>query len=372
MQRPLSVAPGASVDRLDTPALVVDLDTFERNARRIHAAIEASGIRLRPNAHAHKTPALAWLQLGMKGAAGGVSVVSLGEAETFAASGIGDLLLTMPVVTPGKIARLCALTRHADVVVPVDDAANVDALGRAAEVAGVRLPVAVDIRTDAGEPGAAPDRVMGLARHIDRAPALRFAGLMTSLGPVSAGDSTDAVRDREIGSAATLTSARADCERAGLRVGICSIGDVVASFAALAAMPGLTEIRSASYALADGNHLPRMDGVGWRPAARMLTMVTSRPEPSRAIVDCGQKAISRDLGLPSVDGRPDLTIAGLSAEHGFVDTRDGSPLDLAIGDLLWLVPADAAGAFGLHDIVHGVRGETVEAIWDVAARGRYD
>ena len=62
-------------------------------------------------------------------------------------------------------------------------------------------------------------------------------------------------------------------------------------------------------------------------------------------------------------------VPALSAEHGYVERADGGILDLAIGDQVSLVPADASGAFAVHDLVYGIRDGVVEAVWDVAARG---
>ena len=39
------------------------------------------------------------------------------------------------------------------------------------------------------------------------------------------------------------------------------------------------------------------------------------------------------------------------------------------GDRLWLVPGHCDPTVNLHDWIVGVRGETVESVWAVAARG---
>ena len=63
---------------------------------------------------------------------GGVSVTTVGEAEVFAQSGISDIAVANEVVTPQKIARLCALAHQTKITVAADSADNVKALSDAA------------------------------------------------------------------------------------------------------------------------------------------------------------------------------------------------------------------------------------------------
>lgn len=98
--------------------------------------------------------------------------------------------------------------------------------------------------------------------------------------------------------------------------------------------------------------------------------VTSAPEPGRAILDCGQKAIGRDFGDPTVVGHERLRASAGSAEHGGITyPLDAAPL--AIGDWLELRPADVATVFSLHDFVYGVRNGVLEAVWPITARGAF-
>lgn len=100
------------------------------------------------------------------------------------------------------------------------------------------------------------------------------------------------------------------------------------------------------------------------------TRVTSVPEPGRAITDCGQKAVGRDFGDPTVAGYPDWRTHAGSAEHGIV-LFDAAARPLAIGDFLQFVPSDAATVFALHDQACAVRDGVLEAVWRVSARGAF-
>ena len=105
-------------------------------------------------------------------------------------------------------------------------------------------------------------------------------------------------------------------------------------------------------------------------AVTVSSHVTSAPEPGRAILDCGQKAIGRDFGDPTVVGHEGFRASAGSAEHGSIAyPADATPL--TIGDWLELRPADVATVFTLHDCAYGVRDGLLEAVWPISARGAF-
>src|SRR3989454_8783384 len=128
---------GAWIEEIDTPALLLDLDVMERNIARMAAAFRGLTAKLRPHAKTHKTPLIAHKQL----AAGaiGITCAKLGEAEIMVEGGIRDILIANQIVGPHKISRLVGLARHADLIVAVDDAHNVQEISQAAQAAGSSL-----------------------------------------------------------------------------------------------------------------------------------------------------------------------------------------------------------------------------------------
>ncbi|MGC1816560.1 MAG: alanine racemase, partial [Casimicrobiaceae bacterium] len=125
-RRPARV--GDPVGAIETPALVVDLDPFERNLDKMAQATR--GIRLRPHAKSHKCAEIARMQVA-RGAVG-ICCQKTDEAEAFVAAGIRDVLVTNEVVAPAKLARLAALARSATIGVLVDSPALVPLLGAVA------------------------------------------------------------------------------------------------------------------------------------------------------------------------------------------------------------------------------------------------
>ena len=108
MKPPAAV--GMPLAEVDTPALVIDLDAFERNLRRMADFVGKAGIRLRPHAKTHKSPNIAAKQMAL--GAVGVCCQKVSEAEVMVAGGIGDVLVSNEVAGAAKLDRLAALARR--------------------------------------------------------------------------------------------------------------------------------------------------------------------------------------------------------------------------------------------------------------------
>ena len=103
MQR-MPARPGDSVASIETPALVVDIDPFERNVELMANVVRGSGLALRPHAKSHKCPDIAKRQ--MAHGAIGICCQKVDEAAAFVEAGIRDVLVTNEIVTGPKLARL--------------------------------------------------------------------------------------------------------------------------------------------------------------------------------------------------------------------------------------------------------------------------
>ena len=170
--------------KLNTPALILDLDLFERNLEAMKAHSEKHKLALRPHAKTHKSAEIAKRQIEL--GALGICCAKLGEAEALTARGIGSILLTSPVVTPQGIDRLIALNQKADGLMATIDNAQVAAVtATAAETAGTVLDVLIDLDVGLHRTGIAPgDPARDLATFIDGHPNLNFRGLQAYAGHV--------------------------------------------------------------------------------------------------------------------------------------------------------------------------------------------
>src|SRR5205814_9870651 len=119
---------GAAIADIDTPALVVDLDALDRNIDKMAEFSRTTGIRVRPHAKTHKSPAIALRQIAQ--GAVGQCVQKVGEAEVLVRGGIKDVLLSNEVVGERKLKRLAALAQDATVALCFDAAQEVDAASR--------------------------------------------------------------------------------------------------------------------------------------------------------------------------------------------------------------------------------------------------
>ena len=368
MERPIFKPIGASVEELDTPALVVDLATLEGNIETMHSFFKGSAAKLRPHIESHRSPAIAHMQLEAGGTVGGICVTTLGQAEVFARSGFADIFVANVVVTRPKIGRLSALARHARMMVAVDSARNIEDLSEAATASGVNIDVVVNIHTGLNGLGVEPGQpAVDLAKAITDAESLSFAGLMTYEGAIIEDDPDELAAESRKWIQMVLDT-RELVELAGMDVGTVSVGGTH-NYDVAAEMDGVTEVPAGSYALMD--HKYRAHRPELQPAARVMATVGAMHEDGVVVTDGGQKAIGLDTGEPSIDNVAGATLKGLSAEHGslFLDEAANGRLD--IGDKVWFTPWDVGACVNLHDYMHMVRDGRLEAVWDIPARGHY-
>jgi len=362
--------PVSSVGRpksaLDTPALLVDLDQMERNIATIAGACRAAGVAWRPHFKGIKTPALS--RKAIDAGAIGITCAKLGEAEIAAAAGIRDILIANQIVTPQKIRRLAWLRRSADVAVAVDDAGNVTALGHAAQAAGVRLRVVIEVDIGMGRAGVAPgSAVVDLARHIAATDGLVFAGLM-GWEAQAVGIADAAEKERVVVAAiATLAASAQDCAAAGWPCAIVSCGGT-GTIKYTMHQPGVTEIQAGGGMLSDMRYTTSMHA-DLPPALTILTSVSSRPTPTRIICDAGRKAMSADGVNPKPLGLGPIARIGFSAEHVTIELVAPSATP-AIGDQVEFIAGYGDTTVHLHDTIYGIRRGIVETEWQVLARGK--
>lgn len=369
MERPIVKPVGTPVEELDTPALVVDLDILEQNIETVHSFFRQQTAKVRPNVDAHRCPAIAHKQLAVEGTVGGISVANLGEAEVFAQGGFSDIFIANQIVTPQKINRLCALAHQAKITVAVDNPQNVKDISEAAQSSGVIINAVVQINTRLNHCGVEPGQpAVDLAKTISQSQGLHFAGLTSDEGTIIT-ENTDEIATESKKYAQVVLDTRQMVEAAGLDVETVSVGSTQ-NYEIIGAMSGVTEVPAGTYALMDYKY--RQSRPQLTPAARVMATVTSRPEPGTAILDSGRKAMGEDLGFPAAEALQNVTVAGLSAEHGKLQWKQESMEgQISIGNKVWLTPWDIGACVNVYDFIRAVRNGKLEAVLDISARGRY-
>ncbi|WP_219219471.1 DSD1 family PLP-dependent enzyme [Variovorax boronicumulans] len=360
--------PGDSIAAIDTPSLVLDLDAFERNLQKMASALQGHNVRLRPHAKCHKTPEIARRQLAL--GAVGICCQKVSEAAVFVAAGVKDVLVTNQVVGASKLAHLAALARTARIGVLVDHPSQVTPLSDAASAHQVTLDVYVEVDVGAHRCGAAPGAESArLASLVAASPSLRFAGLHCYHGTAQH-QRTPSERAASIANTVDLARlTRQEIEACGLQVE-CITGAGTGTFPLERDSGVFTELQAGSYIFMDRDYGDNQRGEGdvvFEHALFVKTQVLSRSGADFAVVDSGLKASSVDSGMPTVWKRPDLRYTKASDEHGVILTPSADAL--ALGDTLWLVPGHCDPTVNLYDELVCVRGDRVEALWPIAARG---
>ena len=362
---------GMALADVDTPALIVDLDAFERNLAAMADNIAAAGVRIRPHAKTHKCAVIARRQMAL--GAVGVCCQKVSEAEALVQAGVPDVLVSNQVVGRRKIAHLVALSREARVGVCVDHAGNAAEIGKAAAAGGVTIDVLVEIDVGAGRCGVPPgDEALALARRVASTDGLRFAGLQAYHG--SAQHIRDyAERGRAVESAASMARTTVESlAREGIECEtVAGAGTGTWQFEAASGV--YNELQAGSYIFMDVDYAKNLDASGapfadFEHSLFVHSTVMSRPVRERAVLDAGLKAFATDCGMPrlaDIESAPELNA---SDEHAVVDLT-ASNASVGVGDKVRLIPGHCDPTVNLYDWYVCVRGDRVEALWPIVARG---
>jgi D-serine deaminase-like pyridoxal phosphate-dependent protein len=354
---------------LDTPAVVIDIDIVERNARRLGDALAKRGIALRPHAKTHKSLELARIQLDA--GARGITVGTLGEAEVFAGAGFDDLFVAYPVWAAGpKAARLRSLLDISRLRLSVgfDSIAGAERLAAAAKGSQRTVRVVLEIDPGNRRTGAPPDRageVAAAARDL----GLDVIGVFTHGGHSYGHGLAAAAGADEV---AALTTGAAALRAEGIEPEVISAGSTPTELTA--AIAPVNEIRAGTYLIGDRQQavigaVPP-DGI----AIAVAATVVSDAVPGQVVVDAGAKTLTKDVaayltGYGLIPSYPETVIERVSDYHGVVRIPEGSPPP-AVGEVVAIIPNHVCPVIDLRDTFTATRSGTVLGIWPVDARGR--
>ncbi len=368
--------PGMPLGDVDTPALLIDLDAFERNLKRMSDAVAAAGVKLRPHAKTHKSPVIGLKQMAL--GAVGLCCQKVSEAEVMVIGGIPDVYVSNEVVGARKLDRLAALAHQARVMVAVDNEMAIEGLGAAARKAGVKLRALVEINVGANRCGVEPgEPAVSLAKRVAKEQGLVFAGLQSYQGRAQHLRTQDE-RTEAINSAIEMTACTIDAlKKAGLGCEVVG-GAGTGTFELEAASGVYTELQAGSYCFMDADYARNKKSDGSRfdtfdHALFVYATVMSMPIAERAVVDAGLKSFSFDSGVPDVAGLAGAVYERPSDEHGNLNVT-ACNVRPKLGDKIRLIPGHCDPTINLHDWYVGVRGMSgpaprVESVWPVAARG---
>jgi 3-hydroxy-D-aspartate aldolase len=353
-----------TVEQIETPALVIDLDALESNIRVMADFMKDKKARLRPHFKTCKCPVIAHKQ--MAAGAKGITCAKLGEAEVLVQSGIKDVLIANQVVDPVKIFRLAALANgESKITVAVDDYDNISALSKAASEIGSTLHVLVEINVGMNRCGVnTADEVLTLAGRIVDSKGLVFEGFQAYEGHLQ---NLPNIEDRRRGIKEMnekVGNIKNVLEKNGVSVKEIS-GAGTGTYSITADNTLWTEIQAGSYVFSDSMY--NKISSEFQNSLTVLTMVIHK-RPGYAVTDSGMKTCAVDHGMPDIKNFPNMKIYGnLAEEHGIiVDEND----ELEMMQKIEYIPGHCCTTVNLHDKYYCVRNGFLEAVWPIAGRGK--
>jgi D-serine deaminase-like pyridoxal phosphate-dependent protein len=361
VRREYAAAIGQRRDELITPALVLDVDSAQRNIDHMASELKQIGsATIRPHYKTHKSPDLARRQL--QAGAGGLSMATVWEAAILAAAGMDDLFVVNMVAHPAKVRVLAELARDHRVLVAVDEAANAAALSAAAVTAGSTLGIMVEVDTGMDRCGVddAAD-CLAVARQVMDLPGLRFEGITGYEGHCSLTPDNELRHERQREAMGFFTGVAGLLEADGIKCPIRSAGGI-ATWNWTAAYPGMTEIQAGTYVVMDNFH-GRM-APGFEHSLTIQATVISR-QSGKVIVDAGNKSVADPADVTMVGH--DHEVFRFDEEHGIFDASGGSTL--RVGDPVALVPGYSPSTVNWYDAYHVVQEDVVVDIWPIIPRG---
>ena len=360
-----------SLDTLETPAVIVDLDRMERNLDVAASYAATHGLALRPHVKTHKALLVAQAQLAR--GAHGLTCATPFEAEVM--SGVcDDILVAYPPVGALRARRIASLPPRVRVTVALDSVYAVDEIAAAARAARRTVHVYVELDLGMHRVGVpALDDALALAGRVRAAQGLEFDGIAFYPGhvrePVDEQDSKLRVLADALGHAVARFAA------AGVTPRVVSGGSTPTLWRTHE-LPGVTEFRPGTYVYNDRTTAAIGACALDDCALTVLATVVSTAVPGQAVIDAGTKSLGREPvrgadgeGFGQLLDHPDVVVARLSEEHGVLDLERSSWRPV-VGERVRIVPNHVCIVVHLQDLVFGVRGDAVVSSWPIAARGR--
>lgn len=339
-----------------TPLLVVRRAALMANLQTMQAACTAAGIRLRPHGKMHKSTDLAREQIAH--GAIGLCCQTVGEAETYAAAGIADLLVTAPV-PPWGWPRLAALSARTRIAAVVDSPAQI-ALA-AAQDAGLTLYVDVDLGQHRA--GVAPEHAPALARRITETQGVHYGGLQAYAGHLQHAPDRAAANT----AATDILASLIDTLRAENLAPPQVTGGGTGTYALDLAAKTFTEIQAGSYALMDVDYtLAGAPAGDWPflPALFLAATIVSAHHPGFSTCDAGLKALYTDGPAPRVLVPAGARWRSMGDEHGAI-IHETPPPEASIA---WLQPGHVDPTVALHDAYWLAEEDGSLTPWPIDAR----
>jgi D-serine deaminase-like pyridoxal phosphate-dependent protein len=363
---------GDSIDALDTPSLIVDLDLMESNLAKLMSQLLPTGVNIRPHLKTTKSAILAHKMV--KAGAKGGCVAKLSEAEVMCRLGFTDLLITCEIIGAVKVRRLVELFKECkDIKIVVDSEEGAFAIDQALAQSGVSEPISTLIDLDVGlhRTGVQPGLpAVQLARYISTLHNLNIIGVQGYEGHLQHVHGLEERKRMCLESMKILTQTADILRKHGHSIEVVTTGGTgTAEFCA--GVRGVTEIQPGSFLFMDTDYRNAV-GSRYSNSLTILATVISKQGPNVVTIDAGLKSLTTDSGLAECK-TTGYTYGVLGDEHGSLTWEEGEAgkgKALQIGDRVEMIPSHIDPTVNLHDTYYAHRNGIIEEIWPVDARGK--
>ena len=359
---------------LDTPSLCVDLDALEANIATMQDTLTRNDIASRPHGKTHKSPTIARMQLDA--GAIGICAAKVSEAEAMFQHGIDAVLMTTTNVTATKIRRAMNLRyTNPQFIQATDSEQNARLLSEAAVSMGITADVVVDVDPGGHRTGITPGQpALALGQLIDQLPGLTLRGLLCYDGGSQHVKGFAARREQTLERLLGATDTFDLFNSSGLSTEIFS-GGGTGSYNIDHETRGLTDVQVGSYVFMDAQYMD-IGGADndelyadFVPSLTIMTTVLNDQYPGRCTTDAGAKACTINRPWPRVKGETGMSYTSGSDEFGTLRYEEEPSRTYKVGDKIELIVSHCDPVVNLYNNLYAVRGERVEAIWPIAARG---
>ena len=363
----------ADMARLDTPALVLDLDALSANIAKMASFARDNNVSLRPHAKTHKSAEISRLQL--EHGAVGICCAKLEEAEILAKQGIAPLLLTSPVRGSAKHQRLLQLFKnHLNTMMVIDDSDHAVEVGELFENHGQIANVLIDCDIGTHRFGV-PDvqAALQVAKRIDQSSALRFRGIQGYAGHVQHINDYALRRSESHICVNRLLEIRDALSNAGMPCEIVT-GAGTGTHAIDIELQVFTDLQVGSYVCSDVEYDAvdlRGDGSAtFANALFVVSRVVSAHHKDFVTTDAGSKSFSLDGPMPIIafGASEEATYKMFGDEFGRVLVPKGITPP-KIGDLIGCIVPHCDPTINLHDRFITVKNGHLAGSWPIDARG---
>jgi D-serine deaminase-like pyridoxal phosphate-dependent protein len=346
-----------TLDRLETPALLLDEARMERNIARMRERLQRLGVSFRPHVKTNKS--LEVTRRLLPGGTGPITVSTLLEADYFAEHGFKDILYAV-CIAPNKLAHVAALQQQGvRLSLILDSMQTARLLAQEHQASGRQFEVLIEIDSDGHRSGVKPDsaELLEIGSFLQGA-GIAVKGVLTHAGSSYDCTSVEGIRQVAEQERAAAVLAATRLRGAGVECPVVSVGSTPTAVFAQH-LEGVTEVRAGVFVFYDlvmaGLKVCSVDDIA---LSVLGTVIGHRPDKGWTLLDAGWMAMSRDRGTAGqavdqgyglvcdLESRPlqDLILVGANQEHGIVAHRSGKvegALQLPVGTQVRILPNHA-------------------------------